>query len=382
MGAADREAAEHAEGSRAAGADAVAGLGGRRERGEAPDDKARREKVLHEIPLKAIRAAHRHNPPSTPELWGRLFDRTTRLDVGCFRRTQTRGVAGRAEVGMVTRGFVGRRPPPETGARLPPGQYRTDDFPILQIGPNPTVDRATWRFTLRAGSRPIKAWGWEEFEALPRTAWQGDIHCVTTWSKLGVRFREGRRASTTLLADAGISRCRPASYRAGGILRPPGTPRTCRWPIVTNGQAWVVVATRYDGPADLARDHGGPARLLVPHLYFWKSAKWGEGPALHERRHGRLLGTARLPHVRGSLAVSSATPVTEPIVFRWHPAEIVAIAPATPLVTRRPAALRPGGHVPAPGSTSMSGSPRRTAIRPSAATPSPPRRTAAAPSSC
>ncbi|WP_051044718.1 hypothetical protein [Methylobacterium sp. B1] len=67
---------------------------------------------------------------------------------------------------MVTRGFVGRRQPPETGARLPPGQYLTDDFPILQIGPNPTVDLATWTFTLRAGSRPIKAWSWAEFEPL------------------------------------------------------------------------------------------------------------------------------------------------------------------------------------------------------------------------
>ena len=84
---------------------------------------------------------------------------------------------------MVTRGFVGRRQPPETGARLPPGQYLTDDFPILQIGPNPTVDLATWTFTLRAGSRPIKAWSWAEFEALPRTTWKGDIHCVTKWSK-------------------------------------------------------------------------------------------------------------------------------------------------------------------------------------------------------
>jgi DMSO/TMAO reductase YedYZ molybdopterin-dependent catalytic subunit len=169
---------------------------------------------------------------------------------------------------MVTRGFVGRRQPPETGARLPPGQYLTDDFPILQIGPNPTVDLATWTFTLRAGSRPIKAWSWAEFEALPRITWKGDIHCVTKWSKFdttweGVSFDD-------LLADAGIEA--PTNF----LLAESHDDYTTNVPVADLVGGRALVATRYEGQP-IHPDHGGPARLFVPHLYFWKSAKWVKG---------------------------------------------------------------------------------------------------------
>jgi DMSO/TMAO reductase YedYZ molybdopterin-dependent catalytic subunit len=169
---------------------------------------------------------------------------------------------------MVTRGFVGRRQPPEKGARLPPGQYLTDDFPILQIGPNPVVDLATWRFTLREGSRPIKAWSWAEFEALPRTTWHGDIHCVTKWSKFdttweGVSFDD-------LLADAGIA------APTGFLLAESYDDYTTNVPVADLVGGRALVATRYNGEP-IHPDHGGPARLFVPHLYFWKSAKWVKG---------------------------------------------------------------------------------------------------------
>ncbi|MGH1591971.1 sulfite oxidase-like oxidoreductase [Methylobacterium phyllosphaerae] len=169
---------------------------------------------------------------------------------------------------MVTRGFVGRRQPPETGARLPPGQYLTDDFPILQIGPNPTVDLAAWQFTLREGSRPIKAWSWEAFEALPRTTWHGDIHCVTKWSKFdttweGVSFDD-------LLADAGIT------APTGFLLAESHDDYTTNVPVADLVGGRALVATRYEGQP-IHPDHGGPARLFVPHLYFWKSAKWVKG---------------------------------------------------------------------------------------------------------
>lgn len=169
---------------------------------------------------------------------------------------------------MVTRGFVGRRQPPETGARLLPGQYLTDDFPILQIGPNPTIDMATWRFTLREGSRPIKAWNWEAFEALPRTTWHGDIHCVTKWSKFdttweGVSFDD-------ILADAGITA--PTGY----LLAESHDDYTTNVPVADLVGGRALVATRYEGQP-IHPDHGGPARLFVPHLYFWKSAKWVKG---------------------------------------------------------------------------------------------------------
>ena len=169
---------------------------------------------------------------------------------------------------METRGFTGRRQPPETGARLPPGQYLTEDFPILQIGPNPSVDLATWQFTLRDGSRPIKTWSWEAMRALPRTTWHGDIHCVTKWSKLdtdweGVSFDD-------LLADAGISA--PTDF----LLAESHDDYSTNIPVadLVGGQA--MIATHYAGEP-IHADHGGPARLFVPHLYFWKSAKWLKG---------------------------------------------------------------------------------------------------------
>ncbi len=169
---------------------------------------------------------------------------------------------------MATRGFVGRRQPPETGARLPPGQYLTQDFPILQIGPNPPVDLATWQFTLRDGARPIKSWTWEAMQALPHTPWHGDIHCVTKWSKFatdwsGVTFDD-------LLADAGISA--PTDY----LLAESYDDYSTNIPVADLRGGRAMIATRYAGEP-IHADHGGPARLFVPHLYFWKSAKWLKG---------------------------------------------------------------------------------------------------------
>ena len=87
---------------------------------------------------------------------------------------------------MPTRGFVGRRP----GGRVPPGQQVTQDFPVLSFGPTPKVQLDKWKFTLRVGPRPIKAWTWAEFNALPQTSMIRDIHCVTTWTKFDTK-REG-----------------------------------------------------------------------------------------------------------------------------------------------------------------------------------------------
>src|SRR6478735_1190619 len=169
---------------------------------------------------------------------------------------------------MATRGFMGRRPPEATRERLPPGQYLTEDFPVLQIGPNPRIDLATWSFTLREGSRPLKSWSWEAFQALPRTRWGGDIHCVTKWSKFdtaweGVSFDD-------LLADAGIT------APTGFLLAESHDDYTTNVPVADLVGGRALVATRYEGQP-IHPDHGGPARLFVPHLYFWKSAKWVKG---------------------------------------------------------------------------------------------------------
>jgi DMSO/TMAO reductase YedYZ molybdopterin-dependent catalytic subunit len=169
---------------------------------------------------------------------------------------------------MTTRGFSGRRPGADVAKRLPPGQYRTDDFPVLSMGPAPAVDLATWRFTLHHGPRPLAAFTWAEFEALPRTTWQGDIHCVTKWSKFDTQW-EGV-VIDDLFAAAGI--VPPTSW----LLAHSHDGYDTNVPVADLVGGRAMIATRFAG-APLAADHGGPARLLVPHLYFWKSAKWVRG---------------------------------------------------------------------------------------------------------
>ena len=169
---------------------------------------------------------------------------------------------------MATRGFRGRPPAKAAAERLPPGQYRTDDFPVLSMGPTPDVDLATWQFTLRNGPKPLARWSWAEFEALPHTAWRGDIHCVTKWSKFDTQW-EGVGIDD-LFAAAGITPPTP------WLLAQSFDGYDTNVPVadLVGGQA--MIATRYAG-APIPAEHGGPARLLVPHLYFWKSAKWVNG---------------------------------------------------------------------------------------------------------
>jgi DMSO/TMAO reductase YedYZ molybdopterin-dependent catalytic subunit len=166
-----------------------------------------------------------------------------------------------------TRGFTGPR-----GGRatwLPPGQYDIGNgWPVLTAEPTPHLDTATWTFTVEGLVQKPRTWSWAEFQALPRTAYHGDIHCVTTWSKHDVTF-EGVSVDA-LLAAVGVM---PATTH---VLAFSHTGYTTNLPLsdVTNGQA--LVADSYDD-APIPNEHGGPARLLVPHLYFWKSAKWIAG---------------------------------------------------------------------------------------------------------
>jgi DMSO/TMAO reductase YedYZ molybdopterin-dependent catalytic subunit len=176
---------------------------------------------------------------------------------------------------MATRGFGGRRPDASAAARLPPGQHEAHDFPVLSKGPSPRIDLAAWRFTLFDGPRPIKRWSWAEFEALPRTRWHGDIHCVTTWSKFDTEW-EGVTVDD-LLADAGLA-APPTPFALALSYDDYDT----NVPMADLAGGRAMVATRYAG-APLAPEHGGPARLLVPHLYFWKSAKWLSGLRFTQR---------------------------------------------------------------------------------------------------
>ena len=165
-----------------------------------------------------------------------------------------------------TRGFRGRRP---RDPRLPPGQYDVGaDWPVLTAEATPTLSTATWTFGIEGLVEKPATWTWDEIRALPTSDYAGDIHCVTTWSKLGVSFR-GVSVDTLLE----VARPLPsASY----VLATSHTGYTTNLPLddVTGGKAWVV--WEFEG-RPLATQHGGPARLLVPHLYFWKSAKWVSG---------------------------------------------------------------------------------------------------------
>jgi DMSO/TMAO reductase YedYZ molybdopterin-dependent catalytic subunit len=150
---------------------------------------------------------------------------------------------------------------------LPPGQYETRDFPVLSAGPTPRVSLDAWDFTIRgAGGRTVR-WTWNDFQALPRVAVTVDIHCVTKWSKFGTVW-EGVSVDT-LLAEAAAKDVKAAPY----VLAVSDGDYTTNLPLadVTGDKAWVVMSF---GGQPLAPEHGGPARLLVPHLYFWKSAKW------------------------------------------------------------------------------------------------------------
>jgi DMSO/TMAO reductase YedYZ molybdopterin-dependent catalytic subunit len=166
---------------------------------------------------------------------------------------------------MVTRGFGGRKRPPNTSGRIPPGQHLVDDFPVLSAGPTPRVSDAEWTFTLKVGPKAVKAWDWSAFTALPQTKVTRDIHCVTTWSKLdtlweGVLFDD-------ILTDAKVEP--PTDF----VLAHSYGGYSTNVPLADLIGGKAMVALKFDGQP-LVADHGGPARLLVPHLYFWKSAKW------------------------------------------------------------------------------------------------------------
>jgi DMSO/TMAO reductase YedYZ molybdopterin-dependent catalytic subunit len=167
-----------------------------------------------------------------------------------------------------TRGFGGRASRVRADW-LPPGQYDVgDSWPVLTAEPTPHVSTDTWTFAVEGLVDQPRTWTWAEMQALPQSTYHGDIHCVTTWSKHGVEF-EGVSVDA-LLAATGIG------ATATHVMASSETGYTTNLPLadVTGGKAWVAFSF---GGAPLAAEHGGPARLLVPHLYFWKSAKWVTG---------------------------------------------------------------------------------------------------------
>jgi DMSO/TMAO reductase YedYZ molybdopterin-dependent catalytic subunit len=169
----------------------------------------------------------------------------------------------------VSRGFFGRRRTGVDPSRIPPGQYLVDDFPVLSAGPTPYTSLDEWTFSITGLLDEPVSWSWEEFLALPNEHFQTDIHCVTKWSKLDTAWTG---VSVDTLLEGVETEAEYVTAWSDGDY-------TTNLPVedVTGGRAWVVHT--FDGEP-LEAEHGGPARLLVPHLYFWKSAKWVRGLTL------------------------------------------------------------------------------------------------------
>ena len=167
---------------------------------------------------------------------------------------------------FISRAFQGRPRDRGQADRLPPGQYLVRDFPVLSAGPTPRTTLSDWTLSIIGDVDKLKNWTWDDFRKLPTETITKDIHCVTKWSKLDTVW-EGVWVDT-LLEGVETSAAYVLAFSDGGY--------TTNLPLedVTGGKAWV--AFTFDG-APLEAEHGGPARLLVPHLYFWKSAKWVRG---------------------------------------------------------------------------------------------------------
>jgi DMSO/TMAO reductase YedYZ molybdopterin-dependent catalytic subunit len=168
---------------------------------------------------------------------------------------------------VISRGFHGRR---GGDVRLPPGQYLERGYPVLSAGPTPRVSTDTWQFTITTETGDKAAsWNWQQLMALPQVNVTTDIHCVTKWSKLDTHWRG---VSLDTLLDG-------VQTNAGYVMAHSDGGYTTNLPLpdIRDGKAWVVY--EYEGEP-LHPEHGGPIRMLVPHLYFWKSAKWVNGITL------------------------------------------------------------------------------------------------------
>lgn len=174
-----------------------------------------------------------------------------------------------ASMPPISRGFRGRRHADVDPARIPPGQYLTTDFPVLSAGPTPRTPLDRWTFSIDGEIDEVRRWTWDELLALPQETVTVDIHCVTKWSKLDTEWTGV--SLDTLLDGVETEAEHVVAWCDGGY--------TTNLPLkdVMGGRAWI--AHTYGGEP-LEPEHGGPARLLVPHLYFWKSAKWVRGITL------------------------------------------------------------------------------------------------------
>ena len=153
-------------------------------------------------------------------------------------------------------------------SRVPPGQFVTPHWPVLHAGLVPKVDLATWTFRIWGEVEAPNRWTWEEFQKLPREDRSNDVHCVTRWTRLdnlwtGVPVREVLRLA------------RPTP-EARFVVQHAVDGWTTNVPLSEFDRDENLLATHHSG-APLTPEHGAPLRVVIPHLYFWKGAKWVAG---------------------------------------------------------------------------------------------------------
>ena len=164
---------------------------------------------------------------------------------------------------IVNQGFEGKR---GQRKRLPPGQSEVIRWPVLTYGPTPHITTQQWRLTIDGEVRKPLTLDWQAFTALPTTTLTTDIHCVTRWSRLGMEWR-GVSLDELIMAAHGLT------DEARFVIATSYGDYTTNLPVEDVLDEQALIATHaHDEP--LSDEHGGPARLFVPHLYFWKSAKW------------------------------------------------------------------------------------------------------------
>jgi len=160
--------------------------------------------------------------------------------------------------------LTGRTARPDAD-RLPPGQHVVKDWPVLDLGEQPNIATERWRLDVFGAVENPASWDWDQFQQMPQTQDVSDIHCVTSWSRYDNRW-DGVRAQEVLNAVM-------PKPDAGFVVLHSYDGYTTNITLDDFAADGTLLAHRWQGEP-LSREHGGPLRLIVPHLYFWKSAKW------------------------------------------------------------------------------------------------------------
>jgi DMSO/TMAO reductase YedYZ molybdopterin-dependent catalytic subunit len=160
--------------------------------------------------------------------------------------------------------LTGRISRPEA-ERLPPGQHLVKNWPVLDLGQQPVISTDSWRLEVRGLVETPLTLAWGDFQAIEQSTGMSDIHCVTTWSRYDNKWKG---VSTRDLLDLAMPK-QEAAY----VMLTSYDGYTTNLPLSDFAAEDAILATAWEG-LPLTPDHGGPMRLVVPHLYFWKSAKW------------------------------------------------------------------------------------------------------------